>query len=43
MKAVSITRETNICTKILLETPKEECHLVTRKHDITMNCKGIGC
>lgn len=43
MKAVSITRETDICTELLLENPKEECHLVKWKHDITVNCKGIGC
>jgi len=41
LKAVSITRETDICTKILLENPKKECHLVTWKHDITINWKGI--
>jgi hypothetical protein len=43
MNAVSRTRETNICIKILLETPKEMCYLVIWKHDITINCKGIGC
>jgi len=43
MKTISLTRETDICTKILFENPKKECHLVIRKHDITINCKGIGC
>jgi len=43
MKAISLTRETDIRTKLLLENPKKECHLVIWKHDIITNFKGIGC